>query len=239
MKPTLYFIPGTMCTEAVWAPVAERVAHAFEPVHLPVPVAPDLPATVAALAAAIPEPGARVVGFSLGAYLASALAVAHPGTVGRLMLVSSTPGPLVPAELKQRRVVIDWVSAHGYKGLSRAKAQQLVGESAAAAAIIDTVLAMDAALGGEVFLHQMRVTTSRQDLGPDLARAGIPVELAFSEADPLLDADWRRRFAALAPHAGMHEVPGNGHLLPLTHPDWLADLLLNWQAPMDDDTLHG
>jgi len=231
MKPRLYLIPGTMCTEALWAPVAAALADPVEPVHLSIPQSPDLAATVDALAGRIGEDGAMVAGFSLGGYLAAALAARHPARIGRLMLVASAPCPVIPSELAQRQAAIDWVLRHGYKGLSRTKARQLVGGGEDMAHVIDTVLAMDAELGEAVFLHQMQVTTAREDLGPALSArmaVGLRLALAYSAEDPLLDPDWFAHFAAANPGAGSHPVAGRSHLLPLTHTAWLAELMAGW-----------
>lgn len=231
MKPRIYLLPGTMCTEAVWAPVAGRLAGCCDAVPVPVPAAPDLSATIDALAAAIAEDGALVAGFSLGGYLAAELMARVPGRISRLMLVASTPCPLIAAELKQREAAIDWVRTHGYKGVSRTRARQLAGNVPDPDRIVDTVLAMDAALGEAVFVHQMRVTTERRDLAPALAgfaAQGGRLALVAAQTDPLIDHDWLARFEAKVPAASIHRLAGDSHLLPLTHADALAESMAHW-----------
>ncbi|QID19138.1 alpha/beta hydrolase [Nitrogeniibacter mangrovi] len=230
MKPMLHLIPGTMCTARLWSAVAERLADTVDLVHVPIPQAPDLAATVAALRAHIGEDGANVAGFSLGAYLAASLAVRHPGAVGRLMLISNTPCPLSAAEQRQRAAILDWVERHGYTGISRAKAASLVDAGDARQEIIDTILAMDAELGEAVFVHQMRVTTERTDLAEPLGALGVPVDFVFSRADPMLDHAWLERFAHRCPRAHLHAVEGRGHMLPLEQPDAVVARLRRWLA---------
>ena len=228
MKPRLYLIPGTMCTERLWSAVGDRLEHDVELVHLPIPPADDLAATVAALRAHITEDGAALVGFSLGAYLAACVAVRHPEALGRLMLVSNTPCPLRAEDARQRADILRWVERHGYKGIARAKAAALAGDGDRQAAIVETIMAMDAELGAAVFRHQMRVTTEREDLAAPLAALDIPLDFVFSRDDPMIDHAWLRRFATACPRARLHPQHGGGHMLPLSHAAELAALLRRW-----------
>jgi len=229
MKPVLHFIPGTMCTERLWTALVAALEADFTCVHHPIPLAQDLDATVAALRAQLGAEPAWLVGFSLGAYLAACLAVRHPGAVSRLMLVSNTPCPLAPAEARQRAGILEWVDAHGYRGISRVKAASLVGDGAGREAIVETILAMDAQLGESVFKHQMRVTSERADLAAPLGALDIPVEFFFSRDDPLVDTAWLQRFGASSPRARLHPTDGRGHMLPLERPAELAALLRRWR----------
>ncbi|WP_230969794.1 alpha/beta fold hydrolase [Nitrogeniibacter aestuarii] len=228
MRPRVHFIPGTMCTEALWAPVVERVSEVIEPVHVDIPLEADQPATVAALAERIEGPGAWVAAFSLGAYLSAAVLAAQPARIGRLMLVSSTPCALVASERTQRLAAMAWLEHHTYKGLSRTKALAMAGDGPQQARIVDTILAMDAALGGTVLMHQLRVTTERADLAAPLAAAGIPIDLVFSRDDPMLDARWRERFLRDGAGVRAHAFEGAGHMLPLSQADALAAILRGW-----------
>jgi len=229
MSAVLHFIPGTMCTERLWSSLFAELESTFTCVHHAIPVAQDLDATVAALRSQLGDEPALLVGFSLGAYLASSLAVRNPGAVSRLMLVSNTPGPLAAAEASQRAGILKWVDQHGYRGISKVKAASLAGPGDSRDAIVDAIITMDAALGESVFKHQMRVMSERADLAMPLAALDIPVELFFSHDDPLIDHEWLTRFAACAPHAQLHPADGRGHMLPLERPAELAALLRQWR----------
>jgi pimeloyl-ACP methyl ester carboxylesterase len=228
MTSALYLIPGTMCNERLWLPLMGVLGGAVAPVHLQVPHAPDLDAIVDRLRAQLPATGAALAGFSLGAYLAAALAVRHPGAVSRLLLIANSPGPLGAAEVAQRADILRWVERNGYAGISRARAGQLVGEVPHRADIVDTILAMDAELGEATFVHQMRTTSQRADLTAPLAALQIPISLVFSRDDPLVDARWLARFGRACPRARLHALPGHGHMLPLEQPELLAARVREW-----------
>jgi len=228
MRPRLYLLPGTMCTARLWSAVSAMLEPGIETVYLPIPMAADVDATVAALAAQLSPGSLGVAGFSLGAYLAARLAVGHPELVPRLMLVSNTPCALSPAEASQRAGILKWVAQHGYKGISRAKAASLAGDGDAAAPIVEAILAMDAELGEPVFRHQMGVLSDRADLAGSLAALDKPIDLVFSRDDPLLDAAWLADFLPACPGARAHPVDGRGHMLPLSHPAALAAILRQW-----------
>ena len=60
-----------------------------------------------------------------------------------------------------------------------------------------------------------------------LAGVRVPVVVVRGTRDRLCPHDWAARVAAAAPQGRLVELPGAAHLLPQTHPDELAALLLS------------
>ena len=94
-EPVLLALPGTMCSPAVFEPLAAELAGvtAVHPVSwLTEPGPWDIPAVAARAAAFIERRWARpllVCGHSTGGAIALQLAVGHPGTVAGLLLVDT------------------------------------------------------------------------------------------------------------------------------------------------------
>lgn len=223
-------IPGTMCDARLWhrlLPHLPGVAWR----HLAIPDGPDVDSLVSALAASLPAAPVDVFGFSLGGYLAAALACRDPARVRRLFICSNSPRALPEGELRQRRQLLAWLERGDYQGLSDHKVAQMVSaDSLADPAIGQCMKAMDASLGPAVLAQQLRATTERPDLQAALATLPMPVWLCFGAADGLVNRDWVHALQRQAPRTVVHEVPGAGHMLPLEAPQPLARLVARWSA---------
>lgn len=223
----LYAIPGTMCDQQLW----QFLRPQLEPlplVHLPIPSADSVPALVEALLAQLPDTPVDLLGFSLGGYLAAALAVAAPDRFARVMIAANSPCALPAEEVKQRRQLLSWVQRQGYGGLSERKIAQMVAPANLAnRAITDCMRAMDRRLGQAALVTQLSATSERPDLFTPLAALGAKVSYCYGELDQLVNRDW---MAAMARHAPVCELPGAGHMLPLEAPALLAREIDRWRA---------
>ena len=94
-EPVLLALPGTMCSPAVFGPLAAALAghvtvHPLDWLTQPGPW--DIPAVAARTAAFIEGQWSRpllVCGHSTGGAIALQLAISHPGTVAGLLLVDT------------------------------------------------------------------------------------------------------------------------------------------------------
>lgn len=63
------------------------------------------------------------------------------------------------------------------------------------------------------------------ELAPDL---GVPVLVLHGDRDPEVPQQEIQRLMAALPQAELVSFPGAGHMLPLTHPDAVADHIARW-----------
>jgi pimeloyl-ACP methyl ester carboxylesterase len=172
--------------------------------------------------------GRRVVlaGHSLGGYMATVYASRHPGRLDELVLIGATADPAGPLTAV-------------YRGFAR-----LVGRSDPERLARGTNRMVrwlgargemaDALPGGEAYAALPAAWQVVMDeCGPDLLRqVDCPVVLVNGQLDQMrLHV---RRFAAAAGRARVVTVPRATHLMPLTHPEQLAPILLDVTVPRGD-----
>jgi pimeloyl-ACP methyl ester carboxylesterase len=237
--PPVLLIPGNMCDERLWYPVAERlVAAGCRVQHAPRLGQNSIVAMAQAVLSAIDEP-VTAVGFSMGAIVAAEMARQAPERVGGLGLIAFNAS----ADLPERAAVRPRQQAEVRQGgLAALVADELKPNYLAAAnrgdpVVLDTVMQMALALGPDVFVAQSEALRLRDDLRPVLPRLTMPVMLACGGEDRLCTPEWHRCWAtAIGPGARFAEIPNAGHLLPLEQPHLLADALLGWLA--EDTSCH-
>ena len=221
-------IPGTMCDERLWKDLWLHL-QGCQPTHLPIPEASNVDELVNSLLTVLPREPVNLFGFSLGGYLAAALAIAQPDRIRRLFICANTPCALPDAEIKQRRQLLKWVGRHGYSGISDRKIAAMLGPvNRHKNEIADCMRAMDASLGEQTLVAQLSATSIRDDLAQPLGKLELPVTFCFGQADTLVNRDWLRTLQQGHPAIKAQEISGAGHMLPLEAPRALARAIHAW-----------
>lgn len=230
MKNRLYLIPGTLCNPLLWSELAVQL-NDYELVHLPIPSASNVEQLIDQFASVLPAQKVNLLGFSLGAYLASLVTLRYPEKVGRLMLVSNSPCALSGAELESRQHNLQLIERFGYKAMSQKKAEAMLDTSrlhpTEVQHIVKIIRQMDSELGVEVLKLQLRITSQRKDLKTSLLGLRLPLCFVYSEQDPLINLSWINDFAQHS-HAVIHGLAGSGHMLPLEQPKVLSHYIRQW-----------
>jgi pimeloyl-ACP methyl ester carboxylesterase len=231
--PPILLIPGNMCDERLWLPVAKRLAFAGHRVeHAPLLDQASIVemAEVAFAAANVPV---VAVGFSMGAIVASEMASRHPERVAALGLVAYNAS----ADLTERAAARPRQQEEVRKGrlaeivADELKPNYLADANRGDSGLLETVMAMALALGPEVFVRQSEALRLRRDLRPQLPGLEMPVMLACGSEDRLCPPEWHREWARMTGrNARCTQIDGAGHLLPLEQPQMLADALIGWLA---------
>lgn len=217
-----------MCTDALWQRLWPALPSSWKLVHVPVPDDLSQQALLSSLLNVLPPHPVNLVGFSMGGYLAAALTRLAPERVARLMVLSNTPCRLPDPERQQRQQILAWLEKLGYKGIQSAKIQQMLGSKQRQNEWIHNVIkGMDAQLGANVLVQQLRATTDREDLSGFYSATRVPTAFCYGAEDLLVSPAW---FEQVANNICVHHfcVPDAGHMLPLEAPEIVAEQIRIW-----------
>lgn len=231
---SLYFLSGTMCDERLWTEVWKELSLLIpthiELIHLPIPSLNTIEDITQHLSKNMSE-GSYVIGFSLGGYLASNIALKFTNKVKKLLLVSNMSSALPEKEKKERLRTIQWINTNGYSGIPDKRINRLLSPNAHNNKHIKNVIReMDETLGKNVLLHQLKVTTERENLLSELMDLECPIKFTVGDTDCLVKLERIQKEIAQSTAANktlqVHE--NSGHMLPLEQPKSLANTISNY-----------
>lgn len=174
--------------------------------------------------------GAAVIGHSLGGTMAMRLAIAHPGDVGKMLIVDSLPyiGMMfgqrmtVPMVRPQATMIRNQTVNGTQEDYAAAQPQQMArlikSRNAAADAAIAAARASDHRVVGQA-LYDDLIT----DLRPDLAKITIPVTILYpwdetsGAPQEVFDVLYTRAYAPL-PHGKIERVTDSYHFIMIDQP---------------------
>lgn len=184
------------------------------------------------LAALIPERGAHVTGYSLGARLALGLALRHPTRVKRLTLFSGHPGLETAPERAERRASdAAWCDILLRRGLPAfVEAWQAQPLWATQAALPDAVRQQRQSERLSHTAHGLALSLRLTGLGEmphygaRLSDLRVPVTLVAGALD-LKFSDLARSMAAQLAHVTTEIIEGAGHDLLLERPELVSAVI--------------
>lgn len=170
-----------------------------------------------------------LVGFSMGGYVARAIARQAPERVRALVLIATSTRGDTPALQQRKGAVGRAAPSIAFSGLSRtAIATSLHPKQKDNLEMIERVRAMGTRLGGEVFRRQ-----SMLDRPGDLERSGeirCPTLVVAAAEDGLRSLDETREMADAIPGATLTVIEDTGHMIPIEAPQRLLDVIVPWLA---------
>ena len=208
-----------MLDDALWDDLVPLLPAAWTVQRITLPRGRTVHEVADAVASQLDGP-AMVLGFSMGGYVARALAAAHPQLVDALVLVATSAreqGPSTQqANLAGRAV---------FKGLSRSAIQRSLSTAHAEdQALIDRVHAMSLRLGHEAFVWQSALDRS----GVALHGIACPTLIVAADQDRLRSIEESQELVDAIDDAELEIVRGAGHLIPLEDPQTLAGIIVEW-----------
>jgi pimeloyl-ACP methyl ester carboxylesterase len=231
--PPILLIPGNMCDERLWLPVAQLLAAAGHRVeHAPLLDQRSIVEMAEAVFSTMTTP-VVAVGFSMGAIVAAEMASREPSHVAALALVAFNASGDLPERAAARPRQQEGVRQGRLAEIvaDELKPNYLADASRGDADLLQNIMNMALALGPGIFVTQSEALRLRRDLRPELPGLGMPVMLACGSEDRLCPPEWHREWARLmGRNARCTQIDRAGHLLPLEQPQALADALIGWLA---------
>ena len=231
LKPTILMLPGHLCDERVWAPVADALTSAGWPVlHVPLDHGDVDQMADAALASA--EGPVIAAGFSMGAIVSLAMLRVAPERVCGLTLMGVNAGPDLPDRAATRLIQQKRARCGDLEGIvtTQMAPHYLTASRSGDASLLALFRSMATKIGMEAFLRQSEALRLRPDARPSLGRIGCPALVACGMEDRLCPPAWHVDTAAAIPGSELAVVDDAGHMLPLEQPEHVAGLMLDWLA---------
>ncbi|QJQ03710.1 alpha/beta fold hydrolase [Herbaspirillum rubrisubalbicans] len=166
-------------------------------------------------------------GFSMGGFVAQAMALKAPERVLGLGLLNTSSRPQTERESQATLAQIELAQRTPFKGLtSRALASSLHPARSQERALLDRLQAMALANGKEVFLRQLQ--TLRDSNAEDLQQLRCPVLIVSSDQDKLRSVEESQEMARQIPQARLEVIGDCGHMTPMEKPEALFSIVSDW-----------
>ncbi len=216
-----------MCTPLLWELVIADLTQ-FECVFIDTTSATSFAAIDALLDTTLEE-NANVVAFSMGAYATMHFAISHPTRIQKLIIIAASGKGLDAKELQLRKSTIDFLEQHHYKGISTARALQFLHpKNHQNNGLIQVIKDMDADLGKEVLIRQLKATSQRIDVTEKLKNIQSKIHVIASKEDALVHIDDVKHTQQQFTKATMSILKNCGHMIPLEMPDLVKESIVRF-----------
>lgn len=224
----LVFLPGFMLNAALWDDMRADLAGLGSLHFGNLGLDSSLSAMADRVLATAP-PRFVLFGFSMGGFVAQAIALKAPERVLGLGLLNTSSRPQSEKESAGTQAQIALAEKTPFKGLtSRALASSLHPDRATDQGLLQRLQAMALQNGKEVFLRQL--STLRDGSYADLHRIACPTLIVASDADRLRTVEESAEMAARIPAARFEIVADCGHMTPMEKPQELYRIISDWIA---------
>jgi len=219
----VYCLPGTMCDKRLWQWIKPLLHSSIRLHPIVLPVEETLEKMVEGVLRILPPEPSHLIGFSLGGYLLTEIARVEPNRIKSAMLMSNVGNRLPDVEKAQRQQALDWVLKVGYNGLPMKKARQMLwSEHPNQDELLDTIIAMDSALGEKVLIAQLKATLERRDNFEAISMSQAKWLVLAGLADQFVTGERLKQLSELK-QVDVNVVAQSGHMLPLEQPKWVAN----------------
>ncbi len=219
----IYCLPGTMCDQRLWQACIKHLPENVKLIHVAIPMEKNIDEILVALNKQLPKENINLAGFSLGSYIASAFALKYPEKINKLQLISNMSYSLPEAELKERSRTISYLKTHGYSGIPTKRITALLDQSTQInQEVITCIREMDKTLGKDTLIHQLTVTTQRENLLIKLPTLPIPIQFLIGNSDSLVNLSLIDEVIQPFAHISLIILSHTGHMLPLEQPQICA-----------------
>ena len=216
-----------MCTPLLWEFVC-RDLQPFECIFIDTTSATSFEEIDQLLDATLEE-NAFIVAFSMGAYAAMHFAASYPTRIQKMIILAASANGLNAKEIQLRNNTIDFLEKHNYKGISTARALQFLHpKHHQHNELIQIIKDMDAELGKEVLLRQLKATSQRVDLTQKLPKIQAKIHVIAAKEDALVNIEDIKKMQQQFSKSTISILKNCGHMIPLEMPDLVHESILRF-----------
>ena len=228
----LVLIPGLLCDERLWAAQTEALEDLARSRTSDLTAYESIEAMADAVLSHAPGRFA-IAGFSMGGCVALEVAARAPDRVGRLALLSTSSGGLLPPVRRQLRDSISGIEGGGFDAyLADAFPRYVAPERIDDRALWGIFAAMGKSLGTAVAVRQIRALLEYPGFCGDLERIACPTVVICGREDRRTPVAAHEELAGLIPGARLRVIERAGHFTPIEEPQAVTCALRDWlQVP--------
>lgn len=227
-RPSLLFIPGLGCDDAVWSRQIAALTGAAE--CTVADVGSDDSIEGMALRALQNAPSRfALAGISMGGYVALEMMRQAPERVTRLALLDTQPGQDSSEQAESREQVFETARDGGFDTVIDMFPPLLFDESRLSDdALISEFKTMAHRVGRATFLQQQTAIINRPDSVPTLSEITCPTLIICGRNDVITPLDRSELMASKIPGAELVVLEQCGHMSPWEMPGEVNELLHDW-----------
>lgn len=224
MSDPILFVPGLLCTEALYAP--QIAAFSDVPIMVANHRAHD---TIKDIASSILEKAPTrfsLIGLSMGGYIAMEILREAPERVSKVGLLDTNARADTEEQSERRRFLMKLAREKDFKKVPHLLFPGFVHEKREDDEELKTIvreMAMDT--GPEAFIRQQNALINRPDARPELPNIHCPALVLVGDGDRLTPPELAREIHQLIPGSHLEVVPGSGHLSTLEEPQKVTSIL--------------
>jgi len=224
MSDPILFIPGLLCTEALFA--KQIVAFADRPIMVADNQQHD---SIAAIAQSILDQAPErfsLIALSMGGYVAMEIMREAPERVAKLALLDTNARPDGKDQADRRRFLIEMTRKRGFTKVPHLLYPGFVHESREEDEDLKAIVVeMAHDTGPEAFIRQQTALIERIDSRPRLGEIACPTLVLVGDGDRLTPLEISREIHEHIPGSELVVIEGCGHLSPLEAPDAVTKVL--------------
>jgi pimeloyl-ACP methyl ester carboxylesterase len=222
------FVPGLLCTEALYAPQIAALSGKTECIVADHTRHDSMRAIVESILETAPE-RFTLIGLSMGGYIALEMAEQAPERMEKLVLMDTSAQSERPEQTAFRRELMAAAREEGLAPVTDRLMPILVAESHLSdAALMATVRKMAIDVGVDAFVRQQTAIIGRKDARPDLADITCPTLVVCGDVDKLTPPELSQEIADGIANARLELIAGSGHLTTLEKPEAVNALLADF-----------
>ncbi|MCR9285684.1 MAG: alpha/beta hydrolase [Rhodobacteraceae bacterium] len=218
MSDPILFVPGLLCTEALYAP--QIVAFADRPIMVANHREHD---SIKAIAASILKKAPErfsLIALSMGGYVAMEIMREAPERVGKLALLDTNSRPDTPDQSERRQFLIDLTRKKGFSKVPHLLYPGFVHEKREEDEELKAIVVeMAQETGPEAFIRQQTALINRIDSRPRLGEIACPTLVLVGDGDRLTPVEISQEIHDHIPQSELAVIQGSGHLSPLEAPE--------------------
>lgn len=224
----LVFVPGLLCTEALWSHQVVHLADLANCSVANVTGGDSIDALARAVLEQSPERFA-LCGLSMGGIIALRVMQLAPGRVERLALVDTTSRPETPEQTERRMVLVGMARGGEFEAIHELLMPALVhADRVDDQDLSEAIRTMALEIGPDAFQRQIAAIIGRDDARPQLGAYALPTLLICGRDDAITPLEFHEEMADLIPGAKLAVIEQCGHLSTMERPQAVTALLRLW-----------